>query len=147
MKGKFDISKVKCYSCNQLAHFAKDCPFPDKRLKKEEVQYPPNAFTMLCMDEEKDNAKTAEEKESEEREEQPEEGEQKNVQEGAQIPMTFKEMLSRCEEQTELAHDSIKIIFERWDVTMRRAAHHMEPKVDCDELQEHVKKIRKMKNK
>ena len=61
---------------------------------------------MMCMDEEKDNAKEGEEKESEESEEQPEEGEQHNVQEGAQVPMTFKEMLSRCEEQTESAHDS-----------------------------------------
>ena len=52
------------------------------------------------MDEEKDNAKEAEEEESEESEEQPEEGEPHNVQEGAQVPMTFKEMLSRCEEQT-----------------------------------------------
>ena len=87
---------------------------------------------MMCMDEQKDNAKTAEEKESEEREEQPEEGEQHNVQEGAQVPMTFEEMLSRCEEQTESGHDSTKIKFETWDVTMRHAAHHMEPNVDCD---------------
>ena len=56
MKGKFDNSKVKCYNCNQLDHFAKDCPFPDKRIKKEEDQYQPSAFTMICMDEEKDNA-------------------------------------------------------------------------------------------
>ena len=82
---------------------------------------------MMCMDEEKDNAKTAEEKESEEREEQPEEGEPHNVQEGAQVPMTFEEMLSRCEEQIQSAHDSTKIKFETWDVTMRCAAEHMEP--------------------
>ena len=39
------------------------------------------------------------------REEQAEGGEQHNVKEGAQVPMTFEEMLSRCEEQTESAHD------------------------------------------
>ena len=88
---------------------------------------------MMCMDEEKDNAKTAEEKESEEREEQPEEGEQHNVQEGAQVHMTFKEMLSRCEEQAESAHDPMKIKFETWDVTVRHVTHHMEPNVDCDD--------------
>ena len=108
-KGKFDILKVKCYNCNQLGHFSKDCPFPDKRLKKEEDQYPPNAFSMMCIDEEKDNVKTAKEKEGEEREEQPEECEQQNAQEGAQVPITFEKMFSRCEEQTESAHDSIKI--------------------------------------
>ena len=64
---------------------------------------------MVCMNEEKDNAKEAEEKESEESEEHSEEGEQHNVQEGAQVPTTFEEMLSMCEEQTESAHDSTKI--------------------------------------
>ena len=64
---------------------------------------------MMHTDEEKDNAKPAEEKESEEREEQPEGGEQHNVQEDAQVPMTFNEMLSRCKKQTESAHDSTRI--------------------------------------
>ena len=126
MKGKFDISKEKCY--NQLRHFANVCPFPDKRIKKEEDQYPPSAFAMMCMDEERNTAKEAEEKESEENEEQPEEGEQHDVQEGA-----FKEMLLRCEEQAESAHDSTKLKFEMWDVTMRCVAHHMEPNVDHDD--------------
>ena len=79
VKGKFDISKVKCYNCNQLDHFAKDCPFLDKRIRKQEDQYPPNAFAMVCMDEEKDNAKTAEVKESEESAELLEEVEQHYV--------------------------------------------------------------------
>ena len=64
---------------------------------------------MMCMDEEKDIAKGAEEKEIEESEEQPEEGEQHNVSGGPQVPMTFEEMLSRCEKQTESAHDSTNI--------------------------------------
>ena len=42
-------------------------------------------------------------------------------------------MLSRCEEQTESAHDPMKIKFETWDVTMRCATHHLEPNVDHDE--------------
>ena len=62
------------------------------------------------MDEENDNVETAEEeKESEEKEEQSEEGEQYNVQEDTQVPMTFEEMLSRCEKQTDSAHDPMKI--------------------------------------
>ena len=104
VKGKFDISKVKCYNCNQLVHFAKDCLFPDKRIKKEEDQYQPSAFAMICMDEEKDNARTEEVTQSEEKE-----YEQNNVQDDAQVPMTFEEMLLRCEEQVDSSHDSKKI--------------------------------------
>ena len=129
-KGKFDISNVKCYNCYHLGHFAKDCPFPDKRIKKEEDQYQPIAFRMICMDEEKDNAKTAEKEESQETEEQSEEGEQYNVQEDVQVPMTLAKMLSRCEEQTDPAHDPMKIIFETWDVPIRHANQHMEPNMD-----------------
>ena len=87
---------------------------------------------MICMDEEKDNAKTAEEKQSEEKEEQSEEDEQDNVQEDAQVPITVEEMLSRCEEQTDSAHDSMKIKFETWDVTMRHVTQHIEPNMDHD---------------
>ena len=40
----------------RLAILQKNCPFPDKRIKKEEDQYQPSAFTMICMNEEEDNA-------------------------------------------------------------------------------------------
>ena len=50
----------------------------------------------------------------------------------SQVPLTFMEMLSRCEEQTETVHDSTKIKFETWDVTMRCVAHQMEPNMDHD---------------
>ena len=46
--------------------------------------------------------------------------------------MTFEKMLSRCEEQTDSAHDPMKIKFETWDVTMRCASQHIEPNMDCD---------------
>ena len=46
--------------------------------------------------------------------------------------MTFEEMLSRCEEQTDSAHDPMEIKFETWDVTMRRVTQHIAPNVDHD---------------
>ena len=62
--------------------------------------------------------------------------------------MTFKEMLSRCEEQKESVHNSIKIEFETWDATMKCAADHMDPTwIMTMNLQEQVEKIKKMKNK
>ena len=67
------------------------------------------------------------------REEEPEVGEQHNVQEGAQVPIPFEEILSRCEEQTESVHDPIKIKCETWDVTMRCVTHQMDPNMDCDD--------------
>ena len=86
MKGNFDISKVKCYNCNQLGHFAKDCLFLDKRVKKEEDQYQPSAFAMIYINEEKDNARTEEVRQSEEKQDK-----LNNVQDDAQVPMTFEE--------------------------------------------------------
>ena len=83
--GKFDILKVKCYNCNQLGHFTKHCPLPDKRIKKEEDQYQPSASTMICMNEEKDNAQAEEVTQSEEKEDV-----QNNVQDDVQVPMTFE---------------------------------------------------------
>jgi hypothetical protein len=29
-KGKFDITKVRCYNCNEKGHFQSDCPEPKK---------------------------------------------------------------------------------------------------------------------
>ena len=61
VKGRFDISKVKCYNCNQFGHFCKRLSISRQKNKEREDQYQPSAFAMICMDEEKDNAKTEEE--------------------------------------------------------------------------------------
>ena len=100
------------FSLASLSEFPQACWWPcykrlsvsRQRKKEEEDQYQPSTFAMICMDEENDNAKTAEETQSEEKEEQSEEDEQNNVQDDAQVPMTFEEMLLRCEEQIDSSH-------------------------------------------
>ena len=119
---------MKCYTCNQLGHFAKNCPFSDKRIKKEEDQYQPSAFAKIYMDEEKYNARTEEVTQSEEKED-----EQNNGQDYAQVPMTFEEMLLRCEEQVDSSHDSKKIKLMTWDITVTPVTQDIEPDVDRDE--------------
>ena len=143
VKGKFDISKVECYYCYQLGHFAKDCPFSDNRIKKEEDQYQPSAFTMICMDEEKENALTEEVTQNEEKED-----EQNNVQDDAQVPTTFEEMLLRCEEQVDSSCDPKKIKFVTRDVTVTPVTQDIEPNMNhYEEFQEQVETEKNMKNK
>ena len=64
---------------------------------------------MMCMVEEKDSAQTDEISQSEEKED-----EQNNVQDDGHVPMTFEEMLIRCEEQVKSSHDSDKIKLTTW---------------------------------
>ena len=79
------------------------------------------------MDEENDNAQTEEVIQSEEKED-----EQNNGQDDAQVPMTFEEMLLRCEEQVDSSHDSKKIKVTTWDITVTPATQDIEPNVDHD---------------
>ena len=138
VKGKFDISKVKCYHSNQLGYFAKDCLFPDKRIKKEEDQYQPSAFAIISMDEGKDNAQTEEVIQSEEKVDK-----QNNVQDDAQVPMTFEEMLLRCEEQVDSSCDSNKIKLATWDITVTPATQDIQPNMDCDKDSQRISRDRR----
>ena len=125
VKGKCDISKVKCYNCNQLGHFCKRLSIPDKRIKKKKIN---TNKEKICIDEEKENAQTEEVTQSEEKED-----EQNNIQDDAQVPMTFEEMLLRCEEQVDSSCDPKKIKFGTWDVTVTPVTQDIEPNMNCDE--------------
>ena len=48
-----DLSEVKCYNCNKMGHFAKDCPKPNKReikanLAKQEGKGPGLLMAEVC---------------------------------------------------------------------------------------------------
>ena len=66
-----------------------------------------------------------------------------NNQDDAQVPMTFEEMLSRCEEQTDSPHDPVKIRLETWDVIMRHVTQQIEPNMDHDEEFQRTSRDRK----
>ena len=93
---------------------------------------------MICMDEENDNAQTEEVTQSEEKED-----EQNNVQDDAQVPMTFEEMLLRCEEQVDSSCGSKKIKLMTWDITVTPATQDIEPDVDRDEDRQRISRDRR----
>ena len=99
---------------------------------------------MICMDEEKENAKTEEETHSEEKEEQSEEDEQNNVQDDAQVPMTFEKMLFRCEEQIDSSHDPMKIKFAKCNNDTCNSIYTW---IVMKNFKEQVETEKKMKNK
>ena len=87
---------------------------------------------------EKTNACTEEVTQSEEKED-----EQNNVQDDAQVPMTFEEMLLRCEEQLDSSHDSKKIKLMTWDITVTPVTQDIEPDMDCDEDSQRISRDRR----
>ena len=109
-----------------------------KRIRKEEDQYQPSALATICMDEEKDNDQTEEVIQSEEKED-----EQNNVQDDAQVPMTFEEMLLRCEEQVDSSCDSKKIKLVTWDITVKPVTQDIKPKMDHDKEFQRISRDRK----
>ena len=96
-------------------------------MKKELDPYQPSAFAMICMDEEKENAQTEEATQNEEKED-----EQNNVQDDAQVTITFEEMLLRCEEQVDSSCDPKKIKSATWDVTVTPVTQDIEPNENHD---------------
>ena len=93
---------------------------------------------MICMNEEKDNAQTEEVTQSEEIED-----EQSNVEEDAQVPITFEQMLLRCEEQVDSSCDSEKIKLTTWDITVTPATQDIEPDMDHDEDSQRISRDRR----
>uniref|UniRef100_A0ACD5Y6T1 Uncharacterized protein n=1 Tax=Avena sativa TaxID=4498 RepID=A0ACD5Y6T1_AVESA len=46
---KFDISKVRCFNCNETGHFASDCPEPSKKQQANLVRKEEDEDTALLM--------------------------------------------------------------------------------------------------
>ena len=57
-----DMSKVKCYNCNEMGHFVKDCPEPNKREIKANLAKQEDDDQGLLMAEVCDTVKTMVEK-------------------------------------------------------------------------------------
>ena len=93
---------------------------------------------MICMNEEEDNAQTEEVPQSEEKEDK-----QNNVQDDAQVPMTFEEILLRCEEQVDSLCDSKKIKLMTWDITVTPVTQDIEPDVDHDKDSQRISRDRR----
>ena len=93
---------------------------------------------MICMNEEKDNAQTEEVTQSEEKED-----EQNNVQDDAQVPMSFEEMLIRCEEQVDSSCDSDKIKLMTWDISVTPVTQDIEQDMDHDEDSQRISRDRR----
>ena len=71
------------------------------------------------------------------------EDEQTNFQDDAQVPMTFEEMLLRCEEQVDSSCDSEKIKLMTWDITVTPATQDIESDMDHDKDSQRISRNRR----
>ena len=71
------------------------------------------------------------------------EDEQNNVQDDAQVPMTFEEMLIRCEEQVDSSHDADKIKLMTWDITVTPVTQDIEQDMDHHEDSQRISRDRR----